>query len=96
MRKKDTNRKSLILTDTIVEELYDYQIDKVERIVRDMQTLNKASLIRYPECCPKCGSKTPRWIKGGFSGSGKQLIRCNACNARSSVDCGQLTWYSKG
>ena len=94
MRNKDTNRKSLILTDTIVEELYDYQIDKVERIVRDMQNLNKASLIRYPECCPKCGSKTPRWIKGGFSGSGKQLIRCNACNARSTVDYGQLTWYS--
>ena len=94
MRNNDTNRKSDILKDDIAEGLYDYQIDKVERMVRDMQDLNKSSLLSYPECCPKCESITPHWTKGGFSGSGKQMIRCNACGARSTVDHGQLTWYS--
>lgn len=94
MIKKDTNRTSDVLKDTIADELYDYQIDKVEMMVRDMQELNKASCISYPSCCPKCGSESPRWIKGGFSGSGKQMLRCSDCNARSTVDHGQLTWYS--
>lgn len=94
MRNKDTNRTSDVLKDAITEELYDYQIDKVERIVRDMQDLNKAAVISYPSRCPKCGCDSPRWIKGGRSGSGKQMIRCTECNARSTVDHGQLTWYS--
>ena len=94
MRNKDVNRSSDILKDSVTEDLYDYQIDKVERIVRDMQELNRASSLSYPSSCPKCGTDSPRWIKGGFSGSGKQMVRCSKCNARSTIDHGQLTWYS--
>lgn len=88
-------RKSTILRDDVSETLYDYQINKVEMMVRDMQTLNKESAVYHQPCrCPKCGAENPTWTKGGKANSGKPMIKCSECKHRITIDYGQLTWYS--
>ena len=44
--------------------------------------------------CPECGAENPDFKKGGYSNSGKQMVRCNHCNKRFVDDHGQLTYYS--
>lgn len=46
------------------------------------------------EVCPKCGKVHPHIIKGGRSGSGKQMYRCKECGKRFVYDTGTFSFYS--
>ncbi|MCI6113930.1 MAG: hypothetical protein MR687_01415 [Spirochaetales bacterium] len=46
------------------------------------------------EVCPKCGKVHPHIIKGGMSGSGKQMYRCTECGKRFVYDTGTFSFYS--
>ena len=46
------------------------------------------------EVCPKCGKVHPHIIKGGMSGSGKQMYRCTECGRRFVYDTGTFSFYS--
>ena len=46
------------------------------------------------EVCPKCGKVHPHIIKGGMSGSGKQIWRCTECGKRFVHDTGTFPFYS--
>ena len=46
------------------------------------------------EVCPKCGKVHPHIIKGGKSGSGKQMYRCTECGKRFVYDTGTFSFYS--
>lgn len=76
------------------ESLYPYQQEKLHREYADYLIRNKESGKYVHDKCPKCGSENPRFTKGGFSNSGKQMVRCSECRARTVVDYGQLTYYS--
>lgn len=82
------------LSENIISQLMDYQISKVNRIIRDFLDANKEANEFHFDVCPKCGQKHPRLVKGGFANSGKQMFRCLECNKRFVVDHGQLTYYS--
>ncbi len=93
------NKDSLI---TLPEDvsLYPYQIDSLNRQIRDFIALNKESDCYEIKRCPKCGSTTARFVKAGFSnygnsGKSQQLYKCSACHKRFTKNNGQLTWYSQ-
>ena len=46
------------------------------------------------EVCPKCGKVHPVIVKGGKSGSGKQMYRCTHCGRRFTEDHGTIMHYS--
>ena len=46
------------------------------------------------EVCPKCGKVHPHIIKGGRSGSRKQMYRCKECGKRFVYDTGTFFFYS--
>ena len=95
MSVKKAGRESNILKENVVQDLFDYQIDKIEMMVRDMQIMNaEMQTYHYPDHCPKYGSEEPKWIKAGFANSGKQLIKCTCCKHRITMNYGQLTYYS--
>lgn len=50
--------------------LYPYQIDSLNRRIRDFIALNKESDCYEIKRCPKCGSTTARFVKAGFSNYG--------------------------
>lgn len=83
-----------ILTPEILRSLYPYQIETIERQVRDYITINESSNKIVIDVCPKCGKVHPRIIKGGKANSGKQMYRCLECNKRFTYDHGSLTYYS--
>lgn len=63
----------------------------VESYIRDNSISSGRGEI---EVCPKCGQVHPRTIKGGRSGSGKQMHRCMHCGRRFTVDHGTMMHYS--
>ena len=76
------------------DSLYPYQKEKLHREYIDYLNRNKESGKYVHDTCPKCGSENPCFTKGGFSNSGKQMVRCSVCKKRTVVDYGQLTYYS--
>lgn len=78
----------------VYESLYPYQQEVIQRKMKDYVDLNHSSSDYEIAVCPKCGAAHPKWIRGGRSHSGKQMIRCPACRKRIVVDHGQLTYYS--
>ena len=76
------------------DSLYPYQKEKLHREYIDYLNRNKESGMYVFDKCPKCGCENPCFTKGGFSNSGKQMVRCSACKKRIVVDHGQLTFYS--
>ena len=80
--------------------LYPYQIDSLNRQIKDFIALNKESDSYEIKRCPKCGSTTARFVKAGFSNFGnsgkfQQLYKCSECHKRFTKNNGQLTWYSQ-
>lgn len=59
------------LSENIISQLMDYQISKVNRIIRDFLDANKEANEFHFDVCPKCVQKHPRLVKGGFANSGK-------------------------
>lgn len=76
--------------------LDDYQIEKVNEVIRDFQDINEAAQTIAFSVCPKCGKINPVITKAGRAngGKGKQMYRCHSCNKRFVFDHGQLTYYS--
>lgn len=68
--------------------------DKLDKILIDLHNEQKESRNYVIKVCPKCGTVNPGFTKGGYANSGKQMLRCNACNKRFVIDYGQLTYYS--
>ena len=61
----------------------------MEKLLSDLKNcmiLNNASRSYCIKVCPKCGSKTPNWTRGGRANSGKQMLVCHSCNHRTVVD----------
>lgn len=79
---------------TILSTLSKYQIDRVNQLVIDFDNCNKAVNNFEVDKCPKCGVVHPKFILGGKTAAGKQMIRCKECNKRFVIDHGQLTFYS--
>lgn len=73
--------------------LPEYAQKRVRTLINDLCTANEESRSYCIRVCPKCGSVEPDFIKGGFSNSGKQMLRCPVCNKRFVVAHGQLTYY---
>lgn len=82
------------LTEQTTSKLMDYQIQKISYQIKDYIQLNEELDQYHFDVCPKCGKVHPRLTKGGFSNSGKQMLRCQDCGKRFVVDRGQLTFYS--
>ena len=80
---------------SIYSTLYPYQKEKLLSDLENCKILNNASRSYCIKVCPKCGSKTPNWTRGGRANSGKQMLVCHSCNHRTVVDYGQLTYYSQ-
>ena len=76
------------------DQLFDYQINRINQIYLEYCELNSSQDKYEIQFCPKCGIKDPITTKGGFSNSGKQMLRCIACNRRFVSDTGRLTYYS--
>ena len=72
----------------------EYAQKRVRTLINDLCTANEESQNYCIRVCPKCGAVDPGFIKGGFSNSGKQMLKCPVCNKRFVVDHGQLTYYS--
>lgn len=80
--------------------LYPYQIDTLNRQIKNFIALNHAYNDYEITVCPKCGSTTASFIKAGFTnygknGRSKQMYRCSECGKRFVKDNGQLSWYSQ-
>lgn len=80
---------------SMYSSLYQYQKDKLLSDLENCAILNKTSQSYCIKVCPKCGSETPNWTRGGRANSGKQMLLCHSCNHRTVVDYGQLTYYSQ-
>ena len=80
---------------SIYSTLYPYQKEKLLSDLENCMILDNASRSYSIKVCPKCGSKTPNWTRGGRANSGKQMLVCHSCNHRTVVDYGQLTYYSQ-
>lgn len=87
--------KSQYLTEAASDQLYDYQVQRVEFIINDYLEVNRSTQLTHFSFCPKCGVKDPVLIKSGKTQKGKQMLRCKECNRRFTEDHGQLTWYSQ-
>lgn len=83
-----------VLTQDIQNILYPYQIDKINRQVKDYVHLNKKAKSFSFDICPKCGAIHPSFGKGGYTKAGKPMIKCLECGRRFVYDYGQLTYYS--
>lgn len=83
-----------IFNETIQKVLFPFQLEKLTKEIDSFVQLNKQALTYHFDVCPKCGAKHPHLTKGGFSNSGKQMLRCHECNQRFVIDHGQLTYYS--
>lgn len=86
--------ESIYLNNQISSQLNPYQIKKIDMQVKDFIQANSAVNKFVFERCLKCGSIHPHLIKGGYTSSGKQMLRCTECNKRFVTDSGQLTFYS--
>ena len=80
---------------SIYSTLYPYQKEKLLSDLENCMILDNASRSYSIKVCPKCGSKTPNWTRGGRANSGKQMLVCHSCNHRTVVDYGQLMYYSQ-
>lgn len=76
------------------KSLPEYAQKRVRSLINDLCTANEESQNYCIHVCPKCGAVEPGFIKGGFSNSGKQMLRCPVCKKRFVIDRGQLTYYS--
>lgn len=82
------------LTPEIIDSLYPFQAEKIAETIDECLILNKESRTIHFETCPKCGALHPHLTKGGYTGSGKLMLRCHECNRRFVADHGSLTYYS--
>lgn len=74
--------------------LPEYAQTRVETLINHLLVAADVSRNYCINVCPKCGAVEPCFTKGGFSNSGKQMLRCPVCHKRFVVDHGQLTYYS--
>ena len=88
------NPEYFYLKEEIVPLLEEYQIERINEIVCDFIKANSESDIHRIEFCPKCNCESPKLIKAGKAGSGKQMLQCDECNGRFVYDTGSLTFYS--
>lgn len=79
-----------VLTQDIQNKLYPYQIDKINRQVKDYVHLNKKAKSFSFDVCPKCGAIHPSFGKGGYTKAGKPMIKCLECGRRFVYDYGQF------
>lgn len=82
------------LLDNIQNSLYPYQIDKINRQIKDFLLLNKDASHYHFDVCPKCGAIHPSLGGGGYTKAGKPMLKCKECGKRFVYDHGQLTFYS--
>ena len=82
------------LREDVIELLDQYQIDKINKTVNNCLSENEEADTYIIKTCPKCGITHDNFVKGGFSSSGKQMIRCKCCEKKFVVDHGQLTFHS--
>ena len=68
--------------------------DKIDRELIDLVNAKKESRNYCIKVCPKCGSDSSRFTKGGKANSGKQMLQCSSRHKRFTIDHGQLTHYS--
>lgn len=87
------------LTDEITDELYEYQIDSLNRTIQDYISQNREAHNIVWKVCPKCGAVSDEFRSGGYTrdkngGRKKHMLKCPECNHRFVEDHGQLTYYS--
>ena len=81
-RKEVQFMEANYLNKQLIEKLYPYQVEQIERQINSYITINESIDSYQFEVCPKRGAIKPRLIKGGRSNSGKQMFRCKECNKR--------------
>lgn len=86
---------SEIFNQEVIDSLYPFQLECLTKAYNDYEKINEESKQFNLKTCPKCGSLNPRFVKSGFSSTGKQMMRCHDCNKRIVVDHGQLTFHSQ-
>lgn len=72
----------------------DYARQRVRTLINNLCTTDEESRNYCITICLKCRSVEPGFIKGSFSKSSKQMLRCPVYNKCFVVFHGQLTYYS--
>lgn len=82
------------LTQETINTLCPYQVEKLNRQIKDYLDINRTANEFHIDVCPKCGQIHPTLTKAGKTDAGKQMLLCHSCNRRFVIDHGQLTYYS--
>ena len=88
------NPEYFYLKEEVVPLLEEFQIERLNNLVADFIKANSESDIHQIDYCPKCNGESPRLIRAGKAGSGKQMLQCSGCKGRFVYDTGSLTYYS--
>lgn len=81
------------------KQLYPYQIDSLNRTIRDYLMQNQEANQIVWKVCPKCGAECSSFLSGGYTqdkngNHKKHMLKCPSCRKRFVEDRGQLTFYS--
>lgn len=93
------NNNTNYLSDETKEQLFDYQINSLERTITDYINQNREARSVVWKVCPKCHTSGNGFGKGGYTrdkngNRKKPMLKCKACNHRFVTDHGQLSFYS--
>ncbi len=94
MSKERCSSMSNYLTQETIENLCPYQVEKLNRQIKDYFETNKLANAFHIDVCPKCGCVNPQVRKNGKTKAGKQMYECKHCEHSFVADHGQLTYYS--
>ena len=78
----------------MVNQLTDYQVNKIAQSVMRYLALNKELSEIKPDCCPYCGDQDARYIRKGIQ-RGKQRFQCKSCGHKFTYDSKQVTSNSQ-
>jgi len=93
MTQKYETTSDFIAAET-VDQLYPYQVDRINREIRDLIALNASESSYHFEECPKCHSRIQSFMSGGYTYANvdatkirkNKLLKCPACHHRFTVD----------